>query len=165
MRKLLNKGKSGFFTLICQMQTGVNHVANCKINGYTRFNGREKFGSNINFNGCRIYGNGRVVFGDNFHSASGLKILTTFHNYNGTRIPYDRTVVTKDVVIEDNVWIGMDVKIMGGVTIGEGVIIQAGSVVVSDVPKYSIAGGSPAKVFKTRDIQHYEALKEEGLFF
>lgn len=36
----------------------------------------------------------------------------------------------------------------GGVTIGEGAIIQAGSVVVSDIPKYAIAGGSPAKVFK-----------------
>src|SRR5699024_8274838 len=104
-------------------------------------------------------------FGDNFHSASGLKILTTFHNYNGERIPYDHTVITKNVTIGNNVWIGMDVIIMGGIIIGEGAIIQAGSVVVQDVPKYAIVGGSPAKVFKKRDIEHYEALKRKNKYF
>ena len=53
----------------------------------------------------------------------------------------------------------------GGVTIGEGAIIQAGSVVVSDIPKYAIAGGHPAKVFKYRDIDHYERLKAEAKFY
>jgi len=53
---------------------------------------------------------------------------------------------------------------LGDVTIGEGAIIQAGSVVVNDIPKYTIAGGHPAKVFKYRDAAHYERLKEEGKF-
>ena len=43
-------------------------------------------------------------------------------------------------------------------------IIQAGSVVVKDVEKYAIAGGHPAKVFKHRDIDHYEELKQEEKF-
>jgi acetyltransferase-like isoleucine patch superfamily enzyme len=51
-----------------------------------------------------------------------------------------------------------------GVRIGEGAIIQAGSTVVKDIEKYGIAGGHPAKVFKYRDIDHYEKLKKEGKF-
>lgn len=49
-------------------------------------------------------------------------------------------------------------------TIGEGAIIQAGSVVCKDVPAYAIAGGHPAVPFKYRDIEHYKKLKSEGRF-
>jgi len=59
---------------------------------------------------------------------------------------------------------GLVVNGSGNITIGEGAIIQAGSVVVSDIPKYAIAGGDPAKVFKYRDIEHYEKLKKEKKF-
>ncbi|WP_242984146.1 hypothetical protein [Clostridium putrefaciens] len=55
--------------------------------------------------------------------------------------------------------------VLSGITIGEGAIIQAGSVVVKDIPKCSIAGGSPAKVFKYRDIEHYKELKGNGKVF
>jgi acetyltransferase-like isoleucine patch superfamily enzyme len=48
--------------------------------------------------------------------------------------------------------------------IEEGAIIQAGSVVVNDIPYCAIAGGSPAKVFKYRNIDHYELLKSQGKF-
>lgn len=93
-------------------------------------------------------------------------IITSYHNYDqGTKIPYDDTYISKDVVIEDNVWLGSRVIVLGGVTIGEGAIIQAGSVVIKDIPAFGIAGGHPAKVFKYRDIEHYNQLKEQGLFF
>ena len=92
-------------------------------------------------------------------------IISSIHNYDfGDAIPYDDTIISKDVVIEENVWLGNRVIILPGVTIGEGAIIQAGSVVVKDIPKYAIAGGHPAKVFKYRDINHYEKLKREGKF-
>ncbi len=80
------------------------------------------------------------------------------------RHTYDNTIISKDVIIEDNVWLGNRVTILPSVKIGEGAIIQAGSVVVKDVEKYAIAGGHPAKVFKYRDIDHYEKLKKEGKF-
>lgn len=66
--------------------------------------------------------------------------------------------------IKDNVWIGNNVIVLGGTKIGEGVIVHAGSVVAKDIPDFSIAGGHPAKVFKKRDIDHYERLKMEGKF-
>ena len=63
-----------------------------------------------------------------------------------------------------SIQLGNRVIVLPGVRIGEGAIIQAGSVVVKDVEKYAIAGGHPAKVFKYRDIDHYEKLKKEGKF-
>jgi len=121
-------------------------------------------GKNVNFNGMEIGGCGVVKIGDNFHSGKECSIITQNHNYEGKKIPYDSTYICKDVTIEDNVWLGNRVIILGGVTIGEGAIIQAGSVVVKDIPKYAIAGGHPAKVFSKRDKEHYKKLKEQGKF-
>ncbi len=122
-------------------------------------------GKNCNFNGMRIYGGGKVTIGDNFHSGEDIMVYTTIHNYDkGKKIPYDSTYFHKDVIIEDNVWIGSRVIILGGNKIGEGSVIQAGSVITCDIPKYAIAGGNPVKVFKYRDLDHYKKLKEEGKF-
>ena len=75
--------------------------------------------------------------------------MTLIHNHdNGTKRPYDETVIHKDVIIEDNVWLGLNVVILPLVTVSEGAIIQAGSVVASNIPSCAIAGGHPAKVFK-----------------
>ncbi len=116
-------------------------------------------GNNVCFNGMAMSGNGQIVIGDNFHSGPGCQIITSFHNYEGTEIPYDNTFYDKDVYIGDNVWLGNNVIILGGIEIGEGAIIQAGSVVCKDIPAYAIAGGHPAIKFKQRNIQHYEKLK------
>lgn len=55
-----------------------------------------------------------------------------------------------DTCVGNDVWIGYDCLIMPGVTIGNGAIISSRSVVVSDVPAYSIVGGNPAKVIRQR---------------
>jgi len=120
---------------------------------------------NINFNGMKIKGHGSVEIGSNFHSGQDCLIITDNHNFdNGDAIPYDETCLIKNVFIEENVWIGDRVIVLGGVRIGEGAIIQAGSVVVNNIPKYAIAGGHPARVFKYRDIEHYDKLKKEEKF-
>ncbi|GAB2657291.1 CatB-related O-acetyltransferase [Vibrio panuliri] len=56
----------------------------------------------------------------------------------------------KDTVIGNDVWLGYDVTVMPGVSIGHGSIIGSKSVVSTDIPPYSIAVGNPAKVVKTR---------------
>lgn len=122
-------------------------------------------GRNVNFNGMSITGAGHVTIGDNFHSGIECRMITQFHNYDsGNAIPYDSTYIIRDFTLENNVWIGDRVMILGGVTIGEGAIIQAGSVVVSDIPKHAITGGHPAKVCKHRNIEHYERLKSASKF-
>jgi len=140
------------------------HEGEISIHGWTHLTPNTVLGKNPNFNGFEVTGNGKVSFGDNFHSGKECMIITQFHNYEGEEIPYDSTCITKDVVIGDNVWLGNRVIILGGVTIGEGAIIQAGAVVVNDIPPCGIAGGNPARVFKYRDKDHYYRLKELGKF-
>ena len=136
-----------------------------KVNAITRINGNTYLGNNVNFNGLSIEGRGKVTIGDNFHSGTGCLLITQTHDYdNGDAVPYGSKYISKGIAIEDNVWLGSRVIVLDGVAIGEGAIIQAGSCVVSDVPKHAIAGGHPAKVFKYRDIEHYERLKKEGKF-
>lgn len=138
---------------------------NLRVNGKTKLTRNTSLGNNVNFNGMRIVGGGKVNIGDNFHSGEDCLMITQIHNYdNGTAIPYDNTYIFKDIIIKENVWIGSRVIVLGGVTIGEGAIIQAGSVVVSNIPNYAIAGGHPAKVFKYRDKEHYDSLKKLGKF-
>lgn len=138
---------------------------NLRVNAKSSVNKNTFLGNNVNFNGMKIVGRGQAIIGDNFHSGEDCLMITQIHNFDsGKAIPYDDTYLTKDIKIEDNVWLGSRVIILGGVTIGEGAIIQAGSVVVSDIPKFAIAGGHPAKVFKYRDIDHYEKLKAENKF-
>lgn len=151
--------------------TAVVKYRSARVNGLVRANYKTSvssntyLGNNVNFNGMSITGEGRVDIGDNFHSGKECQIITSYHNYdNGNAIPYDDSKIHKDVVIEDNVWLGNRVIILGGVTIGEGAIIQAGSCVTNNVPPYAIAGGHPARVYKYRDIEHYTYLKSVGAF-
>jgi acetyltransferase-like isoleucine patch superfamily enzyme len=146
------------------LKTAASIVGPVYVNGLTYVNSQTHLGSNINFNGLRIVGKGEVVIGDNFHSGMDCVIIPSTHNYRGVTIPYDATYIEKKVIIEDNVWLGHGVMIMGGVTIGEGAILQAGSIVVKDIPKLAIAGGNPATPFKFRDSEHYYRLKEQGKF-
>lgn len=137
-----------------------------RVNGYSFVNKNTILGKNCNFNGMKIKGNGKVIIRDNFHSGQECLMITSYHKYDGSdAIPYDsKEDINKDIIIEENVWLGDRVIVLGGVTVGEGAIIQAGSVVVKNVPKYAIVGGHPAKVFKYRDKEHYERLKALGKF-
>lgn len=135
------------------------------VNGPTILTKNTFLGGNVHFNGLVVSGGGKVTIGNNFHSGSDCLFICQNHNFDsGAAIPYDNTYIHKDIEIAANVWLGSRVIILGGVKIGEGAIIQAGSCVVSNIPPYAIAGGHPAKVFSQRDIEHYEKLKAEGKF-
>ena len=149
----------------CSKFLGVLAGFGLKVNGPTIVNRQTRLGRNVNFNGLEVAGKGKVVIGDNFHSGPGCLLITQTHNFDaGQAVPYDGTYILQEIEIGDNVWLGSRVIVLGGVTIGEGAIIQAGSCVVSNVPKCAIAGGHPARVFKYRDVEHYEALKVAGKF-
>lgn len=147
------------------VQTAQEVGSSVWIGGPTIVNSKTVLGDNVHFMGTKIRGEGPVRIGDNFHSGYGCDILTQNHNYDtGDAIPYDDTYTVEAVDIGDNVWFGIDVTVLPGVSIGEGAIIQAGSVVTDDVPEGAIAGGHPAEVFAERDMEHYERLKAEGRF-
>ena len=69
--------------------------------------------------------------------------------YEAIDTTLDNSPKTAPIVIEDHVWIGMNVTVLKGVTIGEGAIVAAGSVVNKDVPPHCLVGGVPARVIKT----------------
>lgn len=121
-------------------------------------------GEHVCFNGMAILGDGIVKIGSYFHSGFGCQIITSFHNYEGDAIPYDDTYINKNVEIGDCVWFGNNVIVLGGCKIGDGAIIQAGSVVCKDVPPYAIAGGHPAVPFKYRNVEHYKKMKLQNKF-
>lgn len=154
-----------YFYKLKVIKTVCSFTEPIQVNRLSFCNNNTFLGRNINFNGMKIKGHAKVTIGDNFHSGQDCSMITDIHNYDGgNAIPYDDTYISKDIIIEDNVWLGDKVILLGGVTLGEGCIIQAGSVVSKSIPKYAIAGGHPAKVFKYRDIEHYNALKKKGKF-
>ncbi|KAB7889775.1 acyltransferase [Poseidonibacter ostreae] len=138
--------------------------ADLKVNFYSKLNNNTELGNNVNMNGLEVSGKGSVTIGDNFHCGKNCLLITQNHNYKGNKIPYDETYILKEIIIEDNVWLGHNVTIIGSCKIGEGSIIQAGAVVVNDIEPLSIAGGNPAKVFSKRDAEHYYTLKNKGKF-
>ncbi len=62
-------------------------------------------------------------------------------------------LVTKSILIHDNVWIATGAIILPGITIGEGAVVGAGAVVTKDVEPWTVIGGNPAKFIKNRILK------------
>lgn len=101
---------------------------------------------------CYIDAEGGISIENNVSIAHRSTVLSSNHIYSelDTPIKYQGMKLEK-TVIKQNVWIGCGCSIMAGVTINSGSVVGANSTVTKDVPKNTIAGGSPAKVFKTRN--------------
>lgn len=109
-----------------------------------------------------INASGGLIFGNNIQLGPKVFIWTTNHNYfSPKKLPFDNIKIHKKIFINDNVWIGANTTLIPGITIGEGAVIAMGSVVTKDVPACAVVGGNPAKILKYRDIDKYNALKEQ----
>lgn len=141
---------------------------------YEALRRRYELDPSFRFNGESIefYGPGRIVTGAGSYIGSHSTIQasrdTTVRIGRGCRISHYVRIYTSnlipdqdmaqeplrtrraDVVIGDHVWIGVGVFIREGVTIGDNSVVGANSVVTSDVPAFSIAAGSPAKVIRRK---------------
>ena len=103
--------------------------------------------------GLKAYIRGPLKIGRDVLMGPECVILTTNHNFSKRESPIRlQGSTSKPVLIGDDVWIGQRVMIMPGVNIGNGAIIGAGAVVTKDVPPYTIVGGAPAKVIKSRPL-------------
>lgn len=110
-------------------------------------------GDDVSFGpGCQIYEpRGGLTIGNHCMIGGGTLISGVNHGYEQTDVPMrNQPPIAKAVIIEDDVWIGMGVKLLPGVTIGAGSIIGAGSVVTKNIPPFSMAMGVPCKVMKHR---------------
>lgn len=151
-------------------------ACNCKINFVTQGHGGLVLGGDLSRffiensshlkSATFIECSGGVRIGKYFHTGRGLTIFSSNHNYHiPSKIPYDEASIHKPVVIGDFVWCGANVTILPGVSIADGAIIGAGSVVTKNVPYCAVVGGNPATILKYRDISHYEDLKRKRMFF
>jgi acetyltransferase-like isoleucine patch superfamily enzyme len=95
-----------------------------------------------------IYVNGvnGIFFGDNVYMGPGVKIMSANHNPTD----YKKHLKSDPIRIGNNVWIGADAIILPGVTIGDDVIIGAGSIVTNDIQSNCIVAGNPARFIKDK---------------
>jgi acetyltransferase-like isoleucine patch superfamily enzyme len=126
-------------------------------------------GVHVGERSCLWAGNtsGRIVLGDK--ALLGPEVYITASNYGlawGTPI-MDQPTSEADVVIGDDVWLGVRATVVAGVRIGDGAVVAAGAVVTRDVPSGAIVAGVPAKVigyrpgFPARPIDPDPELKPE----
>lgn len=111
-------------------------------------------GDNTRVNGSCIHAWDSVSIGKNCLIAANCNIMDSNGHATMMDSPSERIKTqdtAKPIVIEDNVWIGCNSIILKGVTIGEGSIVSAGSVVIDDVPPRSIVRGNPAVVVEHED--------------
>lgn len=111
-----------------------------------------------------VAGQGKITIGRYCRLSWAITVHTSNHDYNGDTLPFGSGNTIKDVKIGDFVWIGSNVMLLPGTQIGDGAIIQGGSVVHGVIPPGAIAGGNPAKVFAMRDVEKLNRLKSEGKF-
>ena len=122
------------------------------------------FGENCHFYGKISWGTEPwiITLGNNVHVTADCRFVT----HDGATLLFrhiEPTLeLTKPIKVGDNVYIGTRTMIMGGVTIGNNVIIGAGSIVTHDIPDNSVAVGVPARVIKTAD-EYFEKAKKESL--
>jgi acetyltransferase-like isoleucine patch superfamily enzyme len=145
------------------MGEGVHWAKNARVTG-VRIGHFASFGHSAEFYGP-------VVIGDLTMLSTSVQIIGQDHGKESISAPmriappFSPRQVT---VIEADCWIGSRVTIMEGVRIGRGAVVGAGSIVTRDIPPYSIALGSPAKVTKMRfspeDQKRYDQMLYGPMF-
>jgi acetyltransferase-like isoleucine patch superfamily enzyme len=98
----------------------------------------------VNF-GCTFLALGGITIEDGAFIGPHCVLATEYHPEDPA---HRHELLTKPIVIGRNAWLGADVKVLAGVTIGENAIVAAGSVVTKDVPPNMVVAGSPARIIR-----------------
>ena len=111
-----------------------------------------KIGKNVVImNGFQCMSAGGLTIEDDAMISLNCTIATNNHDF------YERNIITcKPVHILKNVWIGVNVTILPGITIGENAIVGAGAVVTKDAPDNAVVVGNPARVIKYLDAEKFK---------
>ncbi|ADI63869.1 acyltransferase [Trichormus azollae] len=101
-----------------------------------------------------IAGPGDIRIGKQCMIGSHTGIYANSHIFADPLLPIRHQGVTcQGIVIEDDCWLGHGVTVLDGVHIGQGSVVGAGAVVNKDIPPYSVAVGTPARVIKNRNAK------------
>ena len=90
-----------------------------------------------------------ISIGKNCCIGEDVRLLTGSHDVTSPHFD----LITKPILIHDNVWIATGAIILPRITIGEGAVVGAGAVVTKNVKPWTVVGGNPAKVIKKRELK------------
>ena len=122
-------------------------------NVYMAYPDHISIGKKTYINGGYVFAspNAKIYIGENCLLSYNIHIRTDMHGYKSKNMLINQQGYTeKDVVIEDDVWIGFGAQIMPGVTIRRGSVIGAGAIVTHSTEPYCVYGGVPAKKISER---------------
>ncbi len=137
--KIVNKGKIEIGNLV-RIWSNVNRVRlSVGKQGYLRI------GDNTRINGATISVQEEVLIGNNCRIAPHVIIMDG--DFHDTQDRFSDGKKSR-IIIKDNAWIATRAMILKGVTIGEGAVVAAGSVVTKSVPDFTVVGGVPAREIK-----------------
>lgn len=130
----------------CGKNVNIEHGANFASGQFIEIGDNSGIGIN-----CYIPKN--TIIGSNVMMGPNVYILEHNHKFDRIDIPMNQQGFSenKKTIIEDDVWIGRDVIMTPGRTIRKGSIIAAGTVLCKDFPPYSIIGGNPSRLIRTRN--------------
>lgn len=102
----------------------------------------------------RICAANKIIIGDNVLFGPNVYIADQDHKYKDVKKPImeQGAYKTKGIIIGEGTWIGINVVIIGEVTIGKNCVVGANSVLTKSIPDYSVAVGAPAKIIKKYDV-------------
>jgi len=121
---------------------------NVEVRNYTKE--LSKIGNNVTINRNSVL-RGFYVIGNNVAIGPNCMIAGSNHCFSDPNILIIKQGCTVEgIFISNNVWIGANCVLLDGITIGEGAVIGAGSVVTKSIPSYCVAVGNPCRVIKSR---------------
>ena len=148
------------------IQIGDDSFINCTIYIETE-NGNISIGNRTYIGASSIISTNKIIIGDDVLISWGCTIVDNKHSlisserkndvaeakrhYENpeTKLNKDWNIVdSKPIIIKNKAWIGFNSIILKGVTIGEGAVVAAGSVVTKDVPDFAVVAGNPASILK-----------------
>ncbi|MDZ4721634.1 MAG: acyltransferase [Roseiflexaceae bacterium] len=140
-------------------RTGFGIGAGTLVRGTPRINGTKNIYQNLSIGvdclidpGCTFDLMDRITIGDRVTIGHQTMILTSSHEI-GTKEQRAGAVMQAPVIINNGVWIGPRSIILPGITIGEGAVIAAGTLVNKDVAAHTRVAGTPAKVVETLTVE------------
>lgn len=126
-------------------RAGINHPTEIAV----RPGAIVEIGSRVGISGAAIFCTERIKIGDNVLMGVNCNVYDTdFHAVDHVERRMGKGTCTAPVVIGDDVWLCANVTVLKGVSIGDRSVIAAGSVVTSDIPADSLAGGVPCRVIR-----------------
>jgi virginiamycin A acetyltransferase len=137
----------------------VNVEPGCHIARGSKVAPIASFGRGTRINGPSVFkGSERIAIGRYCAIGDGVRMISSNHETDWAnlqvslqrRLGFGRLQTDQPISVGNNVWIGDAAILLAGVSVGDGAIVGAGSVVTRDVPAFAIAVGNPAKVLRTR---------------